>query len=101
MSVLFLGEAIVDLVCEQPVREVTDAPAFVPHCGGAIANAALVAARYGADVGLAGGVGEDAWGRWLEERLREAARLMEEERPTVERLHERLLAIDSLLQPEA
>jgi fructokinase len=72
MSVLFLGEAIVDLVCEQPARDVTDAPAFVPHCGGAVANAAVVAARYGADVALAGGIGEDAWGRWLEERLREA-----------------------------
>jgi fructokinase len=72
VSVLFLGEAIVDLVCEQPVRDVTEAPAFVPHCGGAVANAAVVAARHGAEVALAGGVGEDAWGRWLEERLREA-----------------------------
>jgi len=72
MSVLFLGEAIVDLVCEQPARDMTDAPAFVPHCGGAVANAAVAAARYGAEVALAGGVGDDAWGRWLEERLREA-----------------------------
>src|SRR6187431_2263695 len=72
MSVLFLGEAIVDLVCEQPARDVTGAPSFVPHCGGAVANAAVAAARYGAEVALAGGVGDDAWGRWLEERLREA-----------------------------
>jgi fructokinase len=72
VSVLFLGEAIVDLVCEQPVRAVTDAPAFVPHCGGAVANAAIAAARYGADVALAGGVGDDAWGGWLEDQLHEA-----------------------------
>jgi fructokinase len=71
VSVLCLGEAIVDLVCEQPVRDLSEARAFVPHCGGAVANAAVVAARCGARVSLAGGVGDDAWGRWLEERLRE------------------------------
>jgi fructokinase len=71
VSVLCLGEAIVDFVCEQPVRDLSEAEAFVPHCGGAVANAAVVAARCGADVSLAGGVGDDAWGRWLEARLRE------------------------------
>jgi sugar/nucleoside kinase (ribokinase family) len=71
VSVLCLGEAIVDLVCERPVRDLSEARAFVPHCGGAVANAAVVAARCGAEVSLAGGVGDDAWGRWLEGRLRE------------------------------
>ena len=70
MSVLCLGEAIVDLVCEQASADLSEARAFVPHAGGAVANAAVVAARCGAEVSLAGGVGEDAWGRWLEERLR-------------------------------
>jgi sugar/nucleoside kinase (ribokinase family) len=70
VTVLCLGEAIVDLVCEHPVNDPSEARAFVPHCGGAVANAAVVAARGGADVNLAGGVGDDAWGRWLEERLR-------------------------------
>lgn len=60
-----------DLVCERPVDDLSEAEAFVPHCGGAVANAAVVAARCGADVSLAGGVGDDAWGRWLEARLRE------------------------------
>jgi fructokinase len=71
VTVVCLGEAIVDLVCEQPVRDLSEARAFVPHCGGAVANAAVVAARCGADVSLAGGVGHDAWGGWLEGRLLE------------------------------
>jgi fructokinase len=41
----------------------------VPHCGGAVANAAVTAARCGADVSLAGGVGDDPWGDWIAERL--------------------------------
>jgi len=44
----------------------------VPHFGGAIANVALLAARAGARVALAGGVGEDHWGGWLREQLVEA-----------------------------
>lgn len=70
MSVLCLGESIVDLVCEQPVRDFSEAQAFVPHCGGAVANAAVVAARCGAEVSLGGGAGDDPWGAWLEHRLR-------------------------------
>jgi sugar/nucleoside kinase (ribokinase family) len=67
--VLCLGEALVDLICEQPIAELSQARAFVPHFGGAVANVAVLAARAGADVALAGGAGEDAWGRWLLARL--------------------------------
>lgn len=42
----------------------------MPHFGGAVANVAVIAARNGARVALAGGAGEDAWGRWLIDRLR-------------------------------
>src|SRR4029079_12878741 len=70
VSVFFLGEAIVDLVCERPVAGFAEADSFVPHCGGAGANAAVVASRCGADVSLGGGVGDDPWGAWLEQRLR-------------------------------
>jgi fructokinase len=59
---LLLGEALVDLVCERP-------DVYVPHPGGAVANVAMVAARLGADVALAGGAGDDEWGRWLRRRL--------------------------------
>jgi len=70
VSVLCLGEAIIDLFCERPVTGLDEADSFVPHCGGAVANAAVTAARCGAEVSLAGGVGDDAWGDWLEDRLR-------------------------------
>jgi fructokinase len=67
---LVLGEALVDLVCERPVRDMAQAQSFTPHFGGAAANVAVAAARAGAAVALLGGAGEDAWGRWLLERLR-------------------------------
>lgn len=69
MRVLLLGEALVDLVCEEPVAHLGDAGAFVPHPGGAVANVAAVAARLGAHVALAGGAGDDDWGVWLRDRL--------------------------------
>jgi fructokinase len=69
VRVLCLGEAIVDLVCERHVESAADADAFVPHFGGAIANVAVTAAREGGSVALAGGAGDDDWGRWLRDRL--------------------------------
>jgi fructokinase len=69
MRTLMLGEALVDLICERPVTSLTDADAFVPHFGGAVANVAVGAARLGADVALAGGAGDDAWGGWLRAKL--------------------------------
>jgi sugar/nucleoside kinase (ribokinase family) len=64
-----LGEALVDLICERAVEDLAQADAFVPHFGGAVANVAVVAARAGASVALAGGAGDDPWGRWLHDRL--------------------------------
>lgn len=69
--VLFIGETLVDLICERPVSDWSEAGPFVPHCGGAPTNAAIVAARCGAAAALGGGVGDDQWGRWLAERLTE------------------------------
>jgi fructokinase len=67
--VIFIGETLVDLICEHAVADWSQADAFAPHCGGAPTNAAIVAARCGAAVALGGGVGDDQWGRWLEARL--------------------------------
>jgi fructokinase len=67
---LCLGEALVDLICERAIEDLARADAFVPRFGGAVANVAVVAARCGARVALAGGAGDDAWGRWLRDRLR-------------------------------
>jgi fructokinase len=69
MPTLCLGEALVDLVCERPVDHVAQAESFVPRFGGATANVAVTAARHRARVALAGGAGDDAWGRWLRGRL--------------------------------
>ncbi len=66
---LCLGDARVELICERPLDDVSRADALVPHFGGAVANVAVIAARYGARVALAGGAGDDAWGRWLLDRL--------------------------------
>lgn len=67
--VLCLGDALVDLIAERWAPGVTEASAFVPHFGGAVANAALAAAAAGAPVALAGGAGTDSWGEWLRDRL--------------------------------
>jgi sugar/nucleoside kinase (ribokinase family) len=67
--ILCLGEAIVDLVCERELAEPGEADQFVPHPGGALANVAVAARRAGAESALLGGVGDDAWGSWLREKL--------------------------------
>ncbi|PZS07897.1 MAG: hypothetical protein DLM64_13900 [Solirubrobacterales bacterium] len=66
---LCLGEALVDLICERQIEDLGEADAFVPHFGGAVANVAVIAARAGGRVALAGGAGEDDWGSWLRDRL--------------------------------
>jgi fructokinase len=69
VTVLCFGEAIVDLVCEKRAASIDEADAFRPHFGGALANIAVAARRGGAPVALAGGAGDDEWGRWLRARL--------------------------------
>jgi sugar/nucleoside kinase (ribokinase family) len=68
---LCLGEALVDLIGEEHVGSMTEVRRFAPHFGGTAANVAVVAARAGASVTLAGGAGEDDWGRWLSGKLAE------------------------------
>jgi sugar/nucleoside kinase (ribokinase family) len=67
--ILCLGEALVDLICERRVDSFAAADAFRPHFGGALANVAVAARRAGARTALAGGAGDDDWGRWLGDRL--------------------------------
>lgn len=68
---LCLGEALVDLIGEEAVDSIGQVRRFEPHFGGTVANVAVVAARAGAPVALAGGAGDDQWGRWLLARLAE------------------------------
>ena len=72
LRTLCLGDALVDLVGERPGVPLTEIDRFSRHFGGAAANVAVVAARAGAQVSLAGGAGDDAWGRWLRDRLQAA-----------------------------
>lgn len=72
MATLCLGEALVDLVCEHHVTDLSQADVFRPHFGGAVANVAVAAATAGAHVELAGGAGDDPWGHWLRARLEAA-----------------------------
>ena len=62
--VLCVGEALVDLLGEGGDR-IESAVLFRPAPGGAPANAAVAAARAGAQVRFAGCVGQDAFGRLL------------------------------------
>ena len=66
---LCLGDALVEMICERPVASLDEAEAFVPHLGGSGASIALMAARAGARMALAGAVGDDEWGHWLRGRL--------------------------------
>jgi sugar/nucleoside kinase (ribokinase family) len=69
MLTLLLGEAFVDLICQRPVASLAEVDAFTPHLGGVSATVAAGAARQGAEVALAGGVGADPWGDWVRDRL--------------------------------
>jgi sugar/nucleoside kinase (ribokinase family) len=67
--ILCLGEALVDLICERPVRTLGEADSFRPHFGGALANVAVAASRAGGSAAMLCGAGDDDWGRWLRDRL--------------------------------
>ncbi len=64
-----LGEALVDLICPDPVADRSEASRFEVHCGGALANVAVAAARAGAPAALASACGDDDRGRFLRTRL--------------------------------
>jgi sugar/nucleoside kinase (ribokinase family) len=70
-ATLCLGEALVDMIGEQHAQSFAEVQRFVPHFGGVAANVAVVAARAGARITLAGGAGQDHWGEWVLARLRD------------------------------
>lgn len=71
LGIVCLGEALVDLICPDRVRDPVEARRFEAHFGGALANVAVAARRAGAPAALAGGCGTDEWGRFLRARLRD------------------------------
>ncbi|MFN8114411.1 MAG: PfkB family carbohydrate kinase [Solirubrobacterales bacterium] len=64
-----LGEALVDLICPEPVADRSDARRFEVHCGGALANVAVAARRAGAPAALASACGDDDRGRLIRSLL--------------------------------
>ncbi len=69
LTILCMGEAIVDLICEKRLPDPVEADEFRPHPGGALANVAVAVARAGGETALLSGLGGDAWGRWMRGRL--------------------------------
>ena len=69
MQILCLGELLIDMFPTEVGRGMTEVSAFHPIPGGAPANAAVAAARLGAQSGFIGKVGEDIFGRYLESVL--------------------------------
>ena len=69
-DIVCFGELLVDFVATAP-GALGDAPAFVRAPGGAPANVAVAAARLGCRSGFIGAVGDDPFGRFLVETLRD------------------------------
>lgn len=71
MDILCLGELLIDMFPAEVGRGMAEVTAFRPKPGGAPANAAVAAARLGARSGFIGKVGDDIFGRHLEQVLRD------------------------------
>jgi fructokinase len=69
LDILCLGELLIDMFPAEVGRSMADVSAFQPKPGGAPANAAVAAARLGAKSGFIGKVGDDIFGRHLEQVL--------------------------------
>jgi fructokinase len=64
-DVVCLGEALVDLICQDVGHSLIEAGRFEKHAGGAPANVAVGLARLGASSAFIGKVGQDAFGDFL------------------------------------
>lgn len=65
MDIVCLGELLVDMFPAELGRRLAEVSAFLPKPGGAPANAAVAAARLGAQSAFIGKVGDDAFGHHL------------------------------------
>lgn len=72
MSAVCLGEALVDFVADVPDVSLSECPGFRKAAGGGVANASVALARLGVPTRFLGKVGDDPFGRFLEQTLREA-----------------------------
>lgn len=72
MSVLCLGEALVDFVADEAGVGLAECPGFRKAAGGAPGNVAVGLARLGVPSTFLGKVGEDPFGHFLEQSYRQA-----------------------------
>jgi fructokinase len=70
-SIICHGEALIDFVPTVTGVTLIEAPAFIKAPGGAPANVAVGLARLGLTAGFMGQVGEDAFGHFLSQTLRD------------------------------
>ena len=70
-DIIALGELLIDFVPTVSGVALIEAPAFIKAPGGAPANVAVGLARLGAASGFMGQVGDDAFGHFLAQTLRE------------------------------
>ncbi len=69
VDIICLGEVLIDMFCAEAGVPLPEAPAFLPVPGGAPANVAIGLARLGAKSTLIGKVGDDPFGRLLQNTL--------------------------------
>lgn len=70
MTIVTLGELLIDMFPAEQGRSLTEVSAFYPKPGGAPANVAVAARRLGAETAFIGKVGDDAFGHFLVAVLR-------------------------------
>lgn len=64
-KILCIGEALIDLICTDKGKPLSDGDNFLKKAGGAPTNVAAAIAALGGDVGLAAKVGKDPFGKHL------------------------------------
>ncbi len=64
-KILCIGEALIDMICTDKDRPLTDGENFLKKPGGAPTNVAAAIAALGGDTSLAAKVGTDPFGRYL------------------------------------
>ena len=66
-KVMCMGEALIDMISENAGKSLKDTSSFIRKAGGAPANVAGAISRLGAQAYFCGSVGDDSFGRFLEE----------------------------------
>src|SRR5438309_9148492 len=72
MSVLCLGEALIDFVADVSGVSLVECPGFRKAPGGAPANVAVGLARLGVEAAFVGKVGDDPFGHFLRDTFADA-----------------------------